>query len=489
MKDRFEKDIKQIFNQHEEAVDQAALWAGIEDGISPKKKSRSFWFLAPIFLLALAAWGYVFWPVDNDLASSTTKVQSFSGNSDILKAEEIQPTEHSNAGSVKIETEFVLSSEVSSENLTLTDNILSTELQNIANSKTLSIGNDYQADNSIALVNRNIENLNQNTLNSFADRAVNQRNHIFQIQENKQGSADQQNSVSVSGAFETVTEKQQLAEINTAKIVFQDTYLELNAQLIDYVSESLPNSLKSNQIVKNKEPNLSMPKKKNSSNAQKLGVLLYGSLGFGVKDYKTPLDYGQNSEAKEQIQAGISLGVFSYKDFTFLTGLQYTMLTDEFTWSGAYNGSEVTTYLQEITYLENEDVIMSFVEEAVETTITREISVFPKRHILSIPLSVNYTFPIAKKSMSFFASYLLSNQMASREFLFNSKGAPGTYDIDGSWLNPNFELGLTYRYPLSDKLSLTFSPYYSFTSYKLQKFDLYSEHLNHHFGIKFGIGL
>ena len=488
MKDRFEKDIKHIFNQHEEAVDQDALWAGIEEGITPKKDRRFIWFLAPIFLLAFAVWGYVLWPVNKGLPSYSEEVQSFTGNSDNIKVEEIQTTLNVGADNEKIDEETVSSDNFASENLALGKTKLSIDLANTTNSKTIAIENNFSVANNETLVNENFEYLNENAVNSFVEKALIKHSSKMDKEEIKQGSAGQQSALSFIGEVETLLEKQQTIQSNTRKILFQDAYLAMHSQLIDYAIESLPNSMKLNQVTNAKDPNLSKPKKKNSINSQKLGVLLYGSLGFGVKNYKASADYGQISKAMEQIQAGISFGAFSYKDFTFITGLQYTMLTDEFAWSGEYNGSEVATYLQEVTYYENEEVIMSFVEEPVETTITREILLFPKRQILSIPLSINYTFPIAKKRMSLVASYLLSYQLPTKEFLFNSKGVPGKYDIDGSWFNPNFELGLAYRYPLGEKLSLTLSPYYNFTNYKLQKFDLFSEHLNHHFGIKFGIG-
>lgn len=429
MKENYKDIFKKNFDQLEDDIDPQIIW----DNIKPKKKKKNMlWFFLSSFLLILiVSISYLYFQKDaNEIASSQTKPSKTVETIDASeKLNENQPIK-----------------EIAQDNHVLTADTYS----NKVDEKLNQINSSRNAEQTFTEVKKN--DLEPKPSISFSSR-----NSALAAQETE----IQKDLVH---DFSTKEIKKRVIDENLS---FPDSIPVAEKIIVKNLDRLMLNEL---DFVGRKIPIRAMrfeqyPRSNNRNQFKELnkGFSLAVNSSYGFLNAERSVDPGANQnvylhriETVSELEAARINMLVNYhlsNRISFGTGIQYTRINELFEWQGNYKRTTNGEYVTEIIETP-EETYFSFAEGEYEENVQRNMKIYNKTNLISIPLIANFHQAFGDFSLSIGAG-IEANVFQFRDgYVLNELEIPvALQDQESSKFGLSYfgKIGVEYR--LTDQLS------------------------------------
>lgn len=475
MKDNFDNKLKDIFNQHEEQVDNELLWAGISEGIKEKKK-RPIWLLFLLIPILIGATFYSY-----NLWSNSNLVSEYS-SMDMVEVESVIETKKQDLLVNSEDQKYLLGErnieQVAEINSSIVKSGNSTKSDKFK-TKVSTLNIDSNRKNSIT---ENANTLNTNTLNTnisstTSESVIDENEAVLYSPINFNVNTDK----AISSNNEIVNH--QLTNINGPMDSNDVKFTDLDESL---VSQSIESSIELKELFIDHETlDLDKTSKRTKQFTTK-NWHVYTGIAIGQKSISEP-DFESAYSSKEKYEFGLDYHVYHYKSVSISIGANFTQLVDAFEWAGSYKKIKEIEIEKEKIFYQNGSVISNTGLEDVDVDINRQLKKYPSRSIISIPIAVNYCLPLNNIQLTAYAQYYLSYQLSSTFYLVDNDGIPYSSSGNAQFLNSPLKFGLSTEKRINSKIDINFSLYLQQLYFNSNTGSNDIKHRNQYIGVSSGL--
>lgn len=183
--------------------------------------------------------------------------------------------------------------------------------------------------------------------------------------------------------------------------------------------------------------------------------------GFLNSDTKSETDFAAYKQTRietvdqlEAVRANILASYHLGQRISFTSGIQYTRLNELFTWRGSYVEPVEGEYIESIE-ITNSDTIYTLRDGQYLEKKVRNMKIYNKTNLISVPLVLNYTHTVNKFSLVLSGGIEANIFEWSDGYILNEEGVPTTLKSHESNFGLNYLASVALAYQLTDQLSLS----------------------------------
>lgn len=472
MRDSFEDRLKKIVEQHEESVNQSALWKKIEGRTvgKQKRKNRKLFLFFTIVGLSILFFKTISTDhfIQADKSSIELQNPQFvvdNTNLNFIDCTE-KPTNKISIQTSKTNVIKDIKSNIIEKSLSNKETTL--EQKEISQNQDISFNQDVNSKLNEANTEKEIEKPVFSNTNTVFIAPI-KHNNIVEIENVLEEPLETElTSSSNSLVFGSDKNKQ-----NT----LQNIYKELGFDLI------LNKKLFTLETKKTLNKKIPLPKKIKRPFLSKLNPTLYSGISFGTKQINGSLNSHQS--ALEKYSASIQIDILHFHNIRLSSGIAWSNIIDFYQWEGVFTENKEQTYVEQIIFMLDNSTVENYATKQ-DLEVYRNIQKYPNRQMIYIPIRLNYDYQVNTLRLTGYIENQLQYQFASESYGIID-GIPVSEVSKGALQAQNIQLGVGMYYQVIKDWHVGFLPHFQMLQFNLDGDVLSQTHQNRYVGFDLSI--
>lgn len=453
MEENYKDIFKKHFENHEDDIDPQIIW----DNIRPKKDRKILWFGLGL-LFAIFVSSFVYLSVVKDIEHRPT-IQSSELENHSMAKQAVQAKENTDSNKNIVDTNNELNNQKDPSNkISETSTSKNSNLLNTRNIKsavpTKAVPTFTEVEKPLAKgLNQNGFVTERSSISSLSNQKV-----LTELDARQNKIAETKvalKKIEKADVDKPIAQKESnvvFGNINALELL---SIYEGQISFVERVKKELT------LLPRAKQSDPERIKVKPSNQMFSLGLnAAYGFLNSDrvaiSENYSEQLDRrNDNLENLEAARINLLLNYHLGSKVSLSSGLQYTRLNELFTWEGSYRTTKDGEYIMDLTET-SEGVITTFAQGEYEATETRNMRIYNKTNLISIPVILSLNQPIGKFDISIGGGIEANVAQWRDGFVLNEQGVPlELRDQETSNFGLSYVGNLGLGYTFNEKLKLS----------------------------------